>query len=126
MINKNELRLGNLVNLRGHITEIQALKSDRCMALSDFAEYEDLQPIPLTEEWLLKFGFEPNAYGYVIGKDNFNIHIWLHDDGLIRDIELSSTMISGAYPKIENFKYVHQIQNLYYILFNEELTIKQP
>ena len=83
------------------------------------------KPIPLTEEWILKFGFEVNTYGYVIGKDNLNIHIWMHDDGLVRDIELSSTMISGAYPKIENFKYVHQIQNLYYSLFGEELTIKE-
>ncbi|PCH95876.1 MAG: hypothetical protein COB83_07160 [Gammaproteobacteria bacterium] len=70
-----------------------------------------LKPIPLTEEWLLKFGFQLN--------DNvarFRALVIYKQDGIWWfDIVLNSVEI----------KHVHQLQNLYYALTNKELTIKQ-
>ena len=107
MIQANELRLGNLVNLRGHITEIQALKSDRCMALDDFAEYEDLEPIPLSEEWISNLNS--------LGRYNCNFH---------NPTKRWFLMIGDNIDVSDGFNHVHQLQNVYFALTNEELTIK--
>jgi len=72
----------------------------------------NLKPIPLTEEWLETFGFtlqeEIDAY---MSPDEVNI---LHIDGyrqeVMRETEYSIPL-----------KYVHQLQNLYFALTEEEL-----
>src|SRR5690606_2109795 len=103
MINKNELRLGNLVILRGRIAEIQQLGLQRCIALDDFAEYEDLEPIELTEEWLLKFGFERmptnSKYDYLL--DDFHLNI---------DPDLENGYWVEGLGLMKSFQYVHQLQ----------------
>lgn len=72
--------------------------------------------IPLTEEWLLKFGFkryeglQDDLYeldGFWQIQKDFNSNIYT-----MSDIELY------------NIKYVHQLQNLYFALTGQELTIK--
>lgn len=73
--------------------------------------------IPITEEWLLKFGFE-NVKGVLI-----------KTFGII-DLQISDTMytyFNVMYKPEETYlfepriKYVHQLQNLYYALTGEEL-----
>ena len=71
----NELRIGNLVYTKGEdIVIVNEINNDGingefdlCWA-SYFFENESIQPIPLTEEWLVKFGF--NVYnkpgGYTV------------------------------------------------------------
>jgi len=69
----------------------------------------NVQPIPLTEEWLLKFGFDDlGTYGY--GRGNF--HICLHENEFYFSINNRKVFI----------KHVHQLQNLYFALTGEELT----
>jgi hypothetical protein len=72
-----------------------------------------MKPIPLTEEWLVKFGFK-NIYGrtYYYKKLKFDINTL----GKIR------FYYSG---KIVYLEHVHQLQNLYFALMGEELTIKE-
>jgi hypothetical protein len=78
----------------------------------------DLQPIPLTEEWLLKFGFEKtewdnfNSYRLMIGNNNYAIVLYSDGNCEVGDIITC---------KIE---YIHLLQNLYFALTGEELTIK--
>ena len=91
------------------------------------------KPIPLTEEWLLKFGFKkrgrddmPRTISYNLN-DLFSIFpsnnfcdfagygfIWYKPD---RDKSIESARFK--------FKYVHQLQNLYFTLTEEELTFEQ-
>jgi len=67
------------------------------------------EPIPLTEEWLVKFGFVwTNGYGYRF------INGW---------IKLKECVWKSYDLEVE-IKHVHQLQNLYYALCQEELTIK--
>jgi hypothetical protein len=70
---------------------------------------EEAKPIPLTEEWLVKFGFEGWDKGdYTMNLSNANFYklpIWQ--------------------PLAKNIKHVHQLQNLYFALTGEELTIKE-
>jgi hypothetical protein len=86
--------------------------------------------ILLTEELLLSFGFEKIVYnsdkiGYLgmdyrlkhkdfllVYCDDFSIGIMGHEDDI------------GIAPDIELFRYVHQLQNLYFILTGEQLKTK--
>lgn len=120
----NELRIGNYLNgKQGHVTvtEIRANNSVKIHDnTSSFYLGTCLQPIPLTEEWLLKFGFERTDQ-----KDNSNDDwIWLFyqkDKIYIDGSDLTIETASGIVIKLE---YVHQLQNLYFTLIGEELTFK--
>jgi hypothetical protein len=70
---------------------------------------KDLEPIPLTEEWLLKFGFENNRLG-------------LFD--CIKVVEDIGFHIYFIQRHLKEVQYVHQLQNLYFALIGEELTFK--
>lgn len=80
-------------------------------------------PIPLTEEWLMKFGFEWNKetktyehkvfYPWHVSKSiNIDIQNWQVFNYVLQAV---------ANRKI---KYVHQLQNLYFALTGDELTIR--
>jgi hypothetical protein len=76
------------------------------------------QPIPLTEDILLKCGFEwvKEAFGYF---DKLHAaYIW--DNG---DVEIHPfcTNDKDCWVKI---KYLHQLQNLYFALTGEELNVE--
>ena len=127
----NELRIGNFVNgiytdNYGHLKMDE--KSTICKVItldnSDLCDYpiyvesdegiehfDEFEPIQLTEEWLLKFGFERN------GK---KLTFWKID--LVEDEEgIFSFDEARIYIDV---KYVHQLQNLYFALTGEELTFK--
>jgi len=93
------------------------------MDSEDHEEYEDSNPIPLTEEWLLKFGWiwneECKSYEkYPNGDARMHLQF--------RDISGSYTMFNYVLKALitERIYYVHQLQNLYFALTGEELTIK--
>ena len=54
----NELRIGNLVLTKDGITKVSDVLEVGINMIHDSWEYdiEDIKPIPLTEEWLVKFG----------------------------------------------------------------------
>jgi hypothetical protein len=108
----NELRIGNWVEhnqpKRGYYTTVQE---------STFSvNVEKLfKPIPLTEEWLLKFGFEKTT------KWN-NVQ---HTKGILQIRNLYILFVNGRNQSWINLKHVHQLQNLYFALTGEELTINE-
>jgi hypothetical protein len=76
------------------------------------------RPIPLTEKWLLKFGlFYENEIGH-FGDGYSGIQLMNISDKYFRGY------FRGGVIKVD-IEYVHQIQNLYFALTGEELTIKQ-
>ena len=120
MINANELRIGNCVRHPDTAyTHREWGMSDWRFAY-DFPEYmENISPIALTEEWLLKFGFEKEKEGSNYYKGclywwSGDFYQEFYNEGA------ESLMIS------QGVKYVHQLQNLYFALTGIELTIKQP
>jgi hypothetical protein len=108
----NELRIGNYVydNLGG-VLKIKGISLDSTLS--------HIKPIPLTEEWLFKFGFKMNM-------DNFDWNAGLGVN-CIGDFELSlryTDNIGWFYrSKCTPIKYVHQLQNLYFAITGDELTI---
>lgn len=99
-------------------------KSKYCVRVCDndrnnYNQFEEfIKPIPLTEEWLVKFDFEKikHIHGYsfwTLSKSKRNkCHI---------DIYETKTLFAGYV--VENCKYVHQLQNLYWCLCGKELEL---
>ena len=118
----SELRIGNLVKAQPFEGIITVFNNDKCVVKhkSGIVKYliEDLEPIPLTEEWLLKFGFEKQHneedFDYWFKNDFSNDIIWEHSEGFCHNLNYGG-----------DIKYVHQLQNLYFALTNEELTYEQ-
>ena len=105
----SELRIGNWYDHNGTTEQISA------WVINEVWEYERVwcKPIPLTREWLLKFGLK---YSY-IDKNRFfmlGVDIYIFNANTII-FNPSSTFLCV---KLE---YVHQLQNLYFALTGEEL-----
>jgi len=108
-----DLRIGNYIyNNEGEITKVALLGADLVMVDDSKKVIEkNCAPIPLTEDWLLRFGFESSGDdGYNTDWNNGNITIVEGVDYFIEDK-------TGV-----NIEYVHQLQNLYYALTGAELT----
>jgi len=118
-MNATELRIGNMV--KKYFTEYGYSK----ICEIDITDFNDIlnnvikvEPIPLTEEWLLKFGFEKRKklIGLLVfSKSGFDLHFV---NGKWEFYVMGSSCI------LTEIEYVHQLQNLYFALTNEELTIK--
>jgi hypothetical protein len=116
MIQAQELRIGNLIlNHKGEIETVKAI------GINDYIWFdkernllvEYCQQIPLTEEWLLKLGFKTSTLIHMLDSYTLNGNILFKGEDSFRYF--------GTATKI---KYVHQLQNLYFALTNEELTFK--
>lgn len=127
MIKANELRIGNLINYKGReifvtmIGEfgIQSKSNDETIN-AKFRTF-DLKPIPLTEQWLLDFGFEskginPDAPIFTYDRFKF-IYKPSYNYWYVVDL-YSSTYLT----KIE---FVHEAQNFIFAMNSQELTLKQ-
>ena len=114
----NELRIGNLVNhIRKGVIVIGIMELD-------FIEKEvlDIEPIPLTEEWLLNLGFKKYTYWRPNNLDYY--HSDLKEFCIISGQVRLCTDDPYEFFKIpQNIQFVHQLQNLYFALTGEELTI---
>jgi len=117
MVDVKELRVGNVVSVYGKpkiltLQDIRFIDSDNQNPKNKGC---NAQYIPLTEEWLLNFGFEKQGIYYF--KDYF---FGIYDD--LSEVCLWNDGEQIGY-KNENIKYIHQLQNLYFALTNEELTV---
>jgi hypothetical protein len=115
----NELRIGNYVKMPNLIKPIKVSIIDT----TQNSTKTKAQPIPLTEEWLLNFGFELLYTGkfrkvYDFSKD---LRFGYQDNYGLANIESSVTFVGNSFKHI---KYVHQLQNLYFALTGNELIFK--
>ncbi|HEY1044972.1 MAG TPA: hypothetical protein VGF79_00940 [Bacteroidia bacterium] len=123
MINVRELRLGNWVSLLGDFHQIDGIYLDFNLGsvhLEGNAIYNNadkIEPIPITEEILLKCGFEKKEeIGKYIGYSNVAISIW-HN-------KVNNTFLVDNISKVEVYiEHLHQLQNLIYALSGQELEI---
>lgn len=116
-----ELRIGNWI-LNGINEEFQV----NGITITNFelgqSMFGEFKPIPLTEEWLLKLGFE-NKHTNIFTKqiiisectaqEKLKLEGWAGNIFLIIENQFAS---NGC-------KHVHELQNLYFAIKGEELTI---
>ena len=134
-----ELRIGNYildyeaepeVSIYWKVEEIQRLSNDKALNQTLGVTYRkgscwtcDPEPIPLTEEWLVKFGWGKSNEHELC--DNSNDIVFVYDWHFKRfEIQIDTEHVGVEY-RLYHIKYVHKLQNLYFALTNEELTIKQ-
>ena len=122
----SDLRIGNWVRpskehwtYRESVNDFQWDESDWYGLGECTMSLEAINPIPLTEEWLLKLVFI-----------NFKNESELYQCGFL---SIDKDKDEFYYQAIKNhyqerairIDYVHQLQNLYFALTNEELTINE-
>jgi hypothetical protein len=112
----NEIRIGNLVKSKLLGTEHKVLGVYKNKIWTDLQEswsdIEDFEPIPITEERLLRFGFENKEFSF--DKGSF----------FLMKRKSKKEYLYQAHTNRFQVKYVHQLQNLFYSLKNQELCIK--
>lgn len=133
MINARELRIGNYVQSKSLSIPKLNISHDGVMLVtghgisfieSDINNNMEVEPIPLTEEWLLKFDFERESDGgseywsIQIG-NNLHLTVSLADNTAGIDLNWRSQG-SQIWMMI---KHIHTLQNVYYSLTGEELEV---
>ena len=124
-----ELRIGNLVNLMLNHEDFKTIRVD-VTDLINIPHGGVYEPIPITEEWLLKFGFEP-----INKHDNTFITYadWTHNYFLQLDVRKGDNkylILDNSFDDLRAFsmvdiEYVHQLQNLYFALTGNELKYEE-
>lgn len=122
-----ELRIGNYVEEFLPVklwTKIEVNYQDL-----KFVYFEDTnsfyRPIPITEEWLLKLGFEKTKdYGDKIFYDKEHFYVCFDDEDLSFGIVKNNEYTCLIYDE-QFFSFIHQLQNAFFALTGRELTIKQ-
>jgi hypothetical protein len=124
-----DLRIGNYVKYEGYecYREINEI-SKHCIKYHDsmlmpYCEAPDkpvIVGIPLTEEWLVKFGF---WYDGNQQEARYNISMMGYDCVLIEGKRAFEFWVDDEYCLVD-IKYVHELQNLYKVLTGHDLTIK--
>lgn len=119
MINRSELRSGNLILLYNKVCRFVSSMYDTEKYSADY-----FHPIPLNEEWLKKLGYHQRDNGVMYHPETFNYELFRKiDSGYYR---------AGRYSSVERCMFVisertfniHQLQNLHYALTGKELTIE--
>lgn len=124
MITAQDLRIGNLVRSNLHdglATEIHSIMPNGVKLwanpLAPCYKFDEVSGIALTEEWLVKFGFDKStdAITYYHRNKFCGIAV-MFDNGFIE------TRVSGQV--VSFISKVHHLQNLYHALTGQELVIK--
>lgn len=121
----NELRIGNLTfefnqNDNEWIeSNVSCWDFEKARLNNNETEFEHRKHIPITEEWLLKFGFEEESDTegdiYMVKQP-----LWIYENERI----YYSKSRDDYFFYLKNIFYVHQLQNLYFALTGKELEIK--
>lgn len=126
MINTSELRIGNWVLLQGEPQMIDGVSITGYIGLMGNGitnRQEQIDPIPLTPEVLVKCGFiDPadNGLAYRINIDSTDELCWYMNLGFMR----YQTQGAGFTRYLQHIKHIHQLQNWWYMHTNTELNFK--
>lgn len=126
MIQANELMIGNYLFKHGEVVKIVEIgikhKGDTNYYLrseNDNCGYwiDQFKPIPLTEEWLLKFGFEQKDHLFRLHLVN-SIYIEYNSESNLYyfDIYMNTCRVE--------LQYLHELQNIYQSITFKELNIE--
>lgn len=129
-----DLRIGNLVKVNDPIFgvntyKVATIRDNGIITLSDnlSCSVDNIEPIELTEEVLVKIEFKKKNDCYVL--QNEYIFFVYYKDSFKQEL-LASAKREGKYyyntNELKNYdiKYLHQLQNAYYLLTNEELEVE--
>lgn len=122
----SDFRIGNRVN-GGVVTEVHegfitCAGPYNITGMTSF-QFNEIKPELLTEEWLERFGFkwkEEETYPNLKYWTNKKCHV----DLINNRFHIPKYKEGDDHVSIRRSLYVHQLQNLFYTLTGEELTLK--
>lgn len=127
MVKANELRIDNLFLLEKKVVSILEISQDEIWSKEIIrntrlglclCHLEELEPIPLTEEWILKAGFKKRKL------EGYEVHFMYEHPKLhscitaIYNADFSMSLDNVA----RGIKYIHNLQNLFFAITGEELS----
>ena len=117
----NDVRLKNLVKYQGKVYQIAAITEEYpYLNTTEFGdgvvEWSDLQGVSLTQEMLLNSGFTKS---FIV--TNFAIQIEAGVLDLMPDENKYNVYVDDNW--ICTIEYVHELQNLYFMIAGQELII---
>ena len=114
MIASNELRLGNWILVDNNKYEVVYISENGCgYDHEEFAIFDKIEPIKLTDSLLAKGGFYKDDFGYK------NQHLALNQYEDVFYLRLPQGTGFGR-----GISYLHQLQNLYFDICGQELDIR--
>ena len=118
----SELRIGNKVWYENPHSDRTIIEIEFPKELDYCFEYE---PVKLNEDWLLRFGFNNLNYGYELALELDRLLQLVVSNGdyypqLIQLPEMSG--LESQVVSLNLINYVHELQNLWYVLTGEELV----
>lgn len=138
----SELRIGNYIT---RLLDGRPLEEEKCTIRTLWEVFQrenggnseltkfTFESIPLTEEWLERFGFKSETYkdGYI------GIDVKLSRSNMTTQFVLSKprqavdtceyfhwNFSQGRWPMYNEFRYVHELQNFFFALTGSELELK--
>lgn len=119
----DDLRLGNLVEVNGNVTEIDLTILGCIVENGNFAK-----PIQLTIEWLLKYGFKPIAESEEYQTANRGDIVFVNEETYYEGVYYISwgdnpMLCMRDYGGLIYIYSVHDLQNMYYFLAHEVFDI---
>lgn len=142
-----ELRVGNYVKYNGSIVSVYAISNPTpnkdkhfdnkakvtlwCNGLID-ANIDEIEPIPITDELLLKIGFKKKRDGCLLYRDHndeFSIkfdlgYAFIEYANLCFNPEDVTEANYGSVLEFPNRLHLHTLQNIWHLLTGKELEIK--
>lgn len=125
-----ELSIGNLVCYNGKVVKVEQITKHKIgyhtkpnETRMNYARLCEIEPIPITEEWLTKRkGDEDNYFMFC---DNSILTFTKLGDAIwdVR-IQVSFPNYRENIQKIQSLRFVHELQNAYYLVADKELEIK--
>lgn len=136
-----DLRIGNYVNIEGDVVKVKEIYEKSIhYANGEYESYatEDfIHPIELTEELMLNIGFK-KVFQSKITKGRFELNVDMGDNEFLNIVyhvyasgntnlnitqRRCASLCDDSIDK-SGIKYLHQLQNTYYLLTNEEMEVK--
>lgn len=131
----NELRIGNKIWRPCCYDEVVEVRESGIIGLDSLRgllAYSEIEPIPVTEELLLKIGFKEKRNGYLHYRDNndelsikFGLgYVFVNHANLIFNPEdVTETNYSSSL-EFPNTIHLHTLQNIWHLLTGKELEIE--
>jgi len=128
------LRIGNLIYYNGNKNELGLITAIESYIIKPKGfvklnfrndktyDLDQINPIPLTKEWLFNFGFVHDTYGNFSLELNKDVFLVLYMNEIAKLQQFVSIAEHTISIKIE---FIHQLQNLYFVLTETELTINK-
>lgn len=123
-----ELKIGNYVQHNDEIIKVEQITKRKIgyhrngdKSRMHYLKYSEIKPIEITEDLLLKNGFEKEFYR-VFSQDCF---VYDNDKVILRQsFDDDSWYATIVYLGMLSINYIHELQNAYYISTKKELHLQ--